>query len=475
MPEREPLSGTDNAWRRMGRTENLMTITGVLMFEESLTYDELCDRLDERMLRYERFDQRIGGQKRRIRRPYWESVDSLDIRNHVHEIRLPEPGDQDQFQEFVGRLMSRPLDERRPLWEAYLVDEAGPDEGNAVVVRINHSVGDGFALLYVMLGLVDEPSELEFPIGGVSAPPPPHEKEAAANGGVESIEGPATNGTGAGTGGQSDDDGVSELREKAEPSGLLEKLGMGARAAKTGYDLLTMPDEPETSLYGELGQTKVAGWTRRIDLDRVKEVGEELDATVNDVLLAITAGAVRRVLEGRGEDTSGLTLRCDIPVNLKPMEERTESLGNYFGLVFTPLPIGTEDLEQRIEFVREQMDVRKAGIEAYLMYQLLNAAGYLPESVQEFLMTVFEKQATFIVTNVPGPENTAKFAGKELSDMIFWVPQGNDQGLGISIISYNDTVRVGVAGDENIISDASEMTDAVEAELDELFARLEPA
>ena len=460
MTEREPLSGPDNAWRRMGTTNNLMAITGVLIFEETVTYEEMCERLETRLLRFDRFKQRVGGQKRRLWRPYWEHLEDLDVENHVHNLALPEPADQAAFEQFIGTLMSRPLDERRPLWEVYLVDNVGPEEGNAAVVRINHSLGDGFALLYVMLGLVDNPEDLEFPVGGVSASPLPEEE---SDGDRMAAGGPQDD-----TGGEKD-----PMRRAATGSGVLGTVGTAARALKTGYDLVTMPDEPQTSLFGELGQTKRVAWTRQLDLARVKQVGETHDATVNDVLMAVTAGAIRQVLDERGEDTRNLELRCTVPINLKPMAERTESLGNYFGIVFVPIPVGTSNLDERIDIVRERMDIRKAGIEAFLMYQLLNIAGRLPEPVQNLAMKIFEKQATGVVTNVPGPVGAAKFAGTEIGDMIFWAPQANDQGLGISIISYNESVRIGIAADDNLLSEPRLLADAFETEIDALFGELE--
>ncbi len=487
MPEREPLSGADNAWRRMGTTNNLMTITGVLTFEETVGYEAFCTRLEERLLRFDRFRHRVGGQKRRLLWPYWEPVEQFDIHNHVYDIALPEPADQSRFERFVGTLMSRPLGESRPLWEVYLVDNVGPDGGNAAVVRINHSVGDGFALLYVMLGLVDNPDDLEFPIGGVSAPPPPepdgnsedstdrnpHVAESghpdggtAGSGQMDSSSNTAARDRGHG-------DGEDPMDREITGSGLLGTAKTAARAVKTGYDLLTMADEPDTSLTGELGPTKRAAWTRRIDISRVKAVGAAHDATVNDIFLAATAGAIRRVLEERGEGTAGLELRWTVPVNLRPMAERTESLGNYFGLVFLPIPVGTRDLDRRIELVRERMDIQKAGVEAFLMYKLLELGGYVPEPVQRYLMRVFEGAATGIVTNVPGPVGGAEFAGKEIGDMIFWVPQGNDQGLGISIISYNGSVRVGIAADANLLPEPRLMAGAFETELDDLFEELD--
>lgn len=494
MPEREPLSGADNAWRRMGTTTNLMSITGVLTFEEAVTYERLCDRLKERLLRFDRFKQHVGGRKRRLLRPYWEPVDGFDIHNHVYALSLPEPADQAAFERFVGKLMSRPLDERRPLWELYLVDNAGPEGGNVAVVRINHSVGDGFALLYVLLGLVDNPEELEFPIGGISAPPAPEGDQAAGSGssttGVagEREMGDRTNEADpedvedSHTSGHESDNRISGHESDNRPSGrggvpgsdILGTVGTAARALKTGYDLLTRPDEPDTSLYGELGPTKRAAWSRRIDLSRVKKLGATHDVTVNDVLLATIAGAVRRVLEDRGEDTADLELSWTVPVNLKAMDARTEAMGNYFGLTFVPVPVGTRAFDERIDIVHERMDARKAGIEAFLLYKLLSIGGHVPESVQRRIMGVFERTATGIVTNVPGPTGTAKLAGSEIGDMIFWVPQANDQGLGISIMSYDGGVRIGVAADANLLPEPRVLTDAFETEFDTQVEQLDP-
>lgn len=470
MPGKQQLSGVDNAWRRMGTNDNLMTITGLLMFNETVTYEEVCDRLEERLLRFDRFRQRVDGRKRTIRRPHWETVEEMNVEDHVYDLSLPEPNNKASFQRFVGTLMSRPLDERRPLWEAYVLDGAGPDDGNAVVFRINHSIGDGFAMMHVMLGLVDNPGELEFPVGGISAPPRPDleddtgEGSTAADGGTQTVQ-PTVE--------ESDTGGVEELREEANPSTLLDSVKLGAKGIKAGYNLLSMRGEPETSLAGDLGPTKRAAWTDRVNLEKVKAVGDAHDATVNEVLLATTAGAIRRVLDARGEDTRELTLNCTMPVNLRPVEERPESLGNYFGITFVPIPVGTRELGERIELVNSQVDLQRAGIEAYLMYQLLNLGGIVPERLQRLIMRFFEEHATGIVTNVPGPLNTAEFAGKEIDDLIFWVPQGNDQGLGISIISYNSKVRVGIASDENLLPDPTEMTDAFENEMEMLVEQVD--
>lgn len=461
MVEREPLSGADNAWRRMGQTDNLMTITGILWFDRQVEYEELCARLEERLLRFDRFTQKVGGRKRRLRRPYWETLDDFDIESHVYDISLSEPADDATFQEFIGRLMSRPLDERRPLWEAFLVEDVDDGEGNAVAIRINHSLGDGFALLYVLLGLVDNPEEIQFPIGNMPSPP-----------GVDAeLNGPTADSGTAKPGFESDSG--SSPDEGASLSGMrFGKLGAAAGVVKGIYDLVAMPDEAETSLRGEIGPAKRAGWTDEIDLDRVKEIKRAHDATINDVLLAVTAGALRRLLEERGEETEGLQLRCTAPVNLKPMAKRDEQLGNGFGLAFLPLPVGVEDLGERIQTVRDQTGIQKVGIEAFLMYSLLRVGGWVPEIVQQQVMEFFEDRSTGVVTNVPGPMDTVNLAGAEVTDMVFWVPQAIDQGVGISLLTYDNSVRVGIAADKHLIPEPSNLAAHFEAEVAMLEAKL---
>jgi len=449
MADRDPLSGPDNAWRRMGMIDNLTTITGILWFDGEVTYEEVCDRLEERLLRFDRFKQHVGGRKRSIRQPYWETVEDFDIETHVDHISLPEPVDKEAFEEYVGRLMSRPLDERRPLWEAYLIDDLENRAGNALAFRINHSVGDGFALLYVLFGLVDNPDDVDLPVGSVPSLPGDEE--------VEEIFDAKETTT------RSGPDEAFDLTQVP-----LGRVGAALYGSKVGIDLLTMDDEVETSLRGDLGTRKRASWTRNVDLDQVKEYKERYDATINDALLGVTAGAFRRLLEERGEDVEGLEVRCTVPVNLKPMRDRDEQLGNAFGLAFVPLPVGLADLGDRVEYIRDEVGLGKLGFEAYLMYKTLEIGGKMPDSVQMKLLEMFEDRATSVVTNVPGPKDSIEFCGKEVTDMVFWVPQANDQGIGISLFTYAGNVRVGIAGDDNLLPDPSALAGHFEDELEML-------
>jgi len=485
MSKRERLSGADNAWRRMGKSDNLTTITGVLSFNEEITYEELCQQMEERLLRFDRFKQCLGGRKRKIRRPYWELVEEFDLDSHVHDIALPEPKDRAQLQKFVGTLMSRPLDERRPLWEAFLIREF--EEGSAVVVRLNHSMADGFALLYVLFGLADNPEEIEFPIGGLSTPPAPDDTDTELSEG-ESAAAETDTDTTVKADGQGavveppEEQGESEasLQDESEPEepersdsdrSILKTLRNAGTAAKAGVGLLAMSNEPQTSLHDDIGIAKRAAWTDEMDLDAVKEIGEAHDTTINDVLLAATASVFHRTLESRGEDTEDMVLRCTVPVNLKPMDKRDETLGNHFGLSFVPIPVSDMELDERIRFIRKRTSKVKLGTQAYITNKLLNIGGTIPEPMFNLALNLFQDNATAVVSNVPGPMDSIEIAGKEVEKIMFWNPQALDQGLSVSIFTYNGGVRVGVSGDAKLIPEPEELTDTFEDEIDELIER----
>lgn len=503
MAKRERMSGADNAWRRLGTADNLTTITGVLTFEDEITYEELCDQLDRRLVRFDRFRQFLGGRKRNIRRPYWERIEDFDLETHVYRLDLPEPKDKATLQRFVGTLSSRPLDERRPLWEAYLFEEY--EGGSAVVVRLNHCLGDGFALMWVLFGLADKPEEIEFPIGGLSTPDRPEEELAAEaeeadatalNGGAAVEDGSSVGGTSgpeppepgstdsiaveteedesatpeSGTSVDSSED--SELSDSEGGGGsIFDGLKLAGTAAKTALELLLMSDEPQTSLHDDIGPSKRAAWTKEMDIGEIKAIGEVHDATINNVMLAATAGVFHRTLESRGEDTTDLELRCTVPVNLKPMDQRDESLGNYFGLAFVPVPVDDRGLDERIEMIRDRADVKKLGIQAYIMYQVLSLGGWIPEPIFNAILPQFEHSATAVVSNVPGPMSSIELNGHEVKEIMFWNPQAIDQGLSVSIFTYDGTVQVGVSGDANLIPEPEKMTQAFEEEVEMLIEK----
>ncbi|MFC7228152.1 wax ester/triacylglycerol synthase family O-acyltransferase [Salinirubellus salinus] len=458
----EPLSGPDNAWRRMGDRTNLMEITGVLVFDDPIDYADLREVVEERLLPFRRFRQRIVGRDFG-RRPRWELDPDFDLDSHLHHVSLPEPQGREEFQTYVGDVMSTPIDKTKPLWQFYLVEGAG--DGNALVVRIHHSIADGFALLYVMLGLADEPEEIDLPIG--TMPTPPHHRRSGAVEGNGADPSPDPEPAVASEP-NTDGDGRSRLRKAAEAA------RQGANMAVTGVRAVTLPKEPRTSLVGDLGVRKEVAWSDPIDVERAKAIGRAHGATINDVMLAATAGAFRRYLEANGEPTDR-DLRCTMPVNLKPLDQRTEDLGNYFGLGFLDLPVSIEDPHERIQAIQDNTGALKQGTEAFLFLLLLKICGRGPPTLEKLVLKLFENKASAVVTNVPGPKEAFSLAGTEVSDVMFWVPQSNGIGIGVSILSYDGDVRVGVTTDRGLVAEPFDIAEQFQAELDAMEAALQTA
>lgn len=458
----EVMSNVDAAWLHMDDPTNLMMITGVLMFAEPLDMATLQETVERGLLRYERFRQRVVDSRLGLRPPRWQTDPHFDITAHLHRIALPAPGDQSALEELVSDLMSTPLDYSKPLWQFHLVE--GFEQGSALIVRLHHCIADGIALMRVLLSLTRTERE-----ASLNLPEPEHRPEGRwypLRGLVRpAIKALRTTGRLTGT-------VVSESLE------LLTNPGHGLELARTGGDLalalgrlLLLPPDPKTVFKGPLGVRKRAAWSQAISLPEVKRVGKAYGATVNDVLLAAVTGALRSYLEQRKQQVEGLNFRAVVPVNLRPEEEPIK-LGNRFGLVFLSLPVGIADPLDRLMEVKQRMDRLKGTPEAMVAFGILNAIGMAPTQIENLVVTIFGAKATAVMTNVPGPQQQLYFAGVPLRQIMFWVPQSGRLGLGISILSYNQQVWLGVGTDVGLVPDPQTIVAAFHREMDELFGRV---
>lgn len=501
----EPLSSVDAAWLHMEHPSNLMMVTGVLTFDEPLDFEQLTRVVGDGLLRYPRFRQRVVEPRMPLGSPRWELDPDFDLKAHIHRVALPAPGDQRALQDLVSDLMSTPLDFSKALWQFHLVEGYG--KGCAVLMRLHHSIADGIALISVLLSLTDQAEPEASP--PPPAPEPPHgwQRVGAMS---ESFLGPAMealkrtfvegHGAGAGAGAH----GAKPRKGKGKGKSLADTLLEPAAAAVTravhatetllhdGLEWLTHPEhalalvqkaaggadalgklllmspDPKTVFKGPLGVAKRAAWSEPIPLEDVKMVGRALGATINDVLLAAATGALRRYL-AHGEPLYDLEVRAIVPVNLRPTQTRVE-LGNRFGLVFVPLPIGLEDPLDRLYELKQRMDDIKRSPEAVVAFGLLGAIGMAPTEIEHLVLNVFGTRGTAVMTNVPGPKQPISLAGKRIRSQMFWVPQSGRLGLGLSILSYAGEVSIGVATDAGLVPDPEKLVAHFEAEFDELLS-----
>lgn len=439
----EELSSVDTAWLHMEAPNNLMMITGLFIFEEPVDFQSLQQLLSQRLLAFDRFRQKVVEPRFGLGSPRWEFDPHFDIANHVHRIALPAPGDQATLQALVSDLMSTPLDFSKPLWQFHLVEGYG--RGCALIGRLHHCVGDGIVLMRVLLSLTDDSPDAAW------ISPQPEGKERPGRSRLRVITGPASAAWGAtrritGT-------VVGEYVDIiTNPSHALDLARSGTETTMALGRLLLLPPDPKTIFKGPLEVPKRASWSQAIPLSMVKAIGRATGCTVNDVLLAAVAGALRNYATGRGQPVEGLNIRGVIPVNLRQEEDRIE-LGNKFGLVFLALPLGIADPLDRLMEVKRRMDDLKGSQEAVVAFAILNAIGMAPTEIENIVVDIFGAKATTVMTNVPGPRHKIYLAGAPVQQLMFWVPQSGRLGIGVSILSYDNRVWLGVATDVGLLPD----------------------
>ncbi len=457
----ESLASVDVAWYQMEDPTNLMMITGVFIFDQPVDFERLKATLDVRFAqRFRRFRQRVVAKRSRFGRPTWEDDPNFDLSNHLYRVALPAPGDHAALQAMVSDLMSTALDFSRPLWHFHLID--GYDGRSVLLVRLHHAIADGIALVQVMLSMTDTDEE------GATSPPPPRKPQGWSP--LAPVLRPARSALKL-TRKTVDAAIRNSVSVARDPEHLVDLARVGADMALTTGRVLLMSSDPKTVYKGKLVVRKQAAWSDPIPLEEVKLIGRAVGGTVNDVLMSATAGAMRRYMEGRGEPVTDLNFRAVIPFNLRKPSRRIE-LGNKFGLVFHSMPIGVADPVDRLRELKQRMDALKDSTEPIVTFGVLALIGLFPDSLQDRIVEIFGKKSTLVLTNVPGPREQLFLAGAPIGEIMFWVPQSGRLGLGISILSYNDQVMVGVASDSSLVPDPEAIVAAFHLELEALRAEM---
>jgi WS/DGAT/MGAT family acyltransferase len=455
----EPLRSVDYAWLRMDEPANLMVINGALLFEEPLDAGRVRDLVRERLFSIPRFRQRVVRPAAGVW-PVWQPVADLDIDRHLVVERLAGDGGDAELAALVGGRMGKPLDPQHPPWIFYLVE--GYRGGSVLFGRLHHCLGDGIALMLVLLSLADLVPEG----GGLDL-------DHADSNPFRALFAQA----------QEDLRGVREATERVMPEGMklllhpaqalreTSRLMAGLGVTDALGRLVLRGRDPSTVFKGPLGVAKRCAWSRSLPMTEVRELASAAGGSVTDLLSAAATGGLRRYLLEHGEPPAGLAFRAAVPVNLRPLDEMAQ-LGNRFGLVFLSLPVGIVDPLERMAELRRRMRQLKRSAEPLVTYSILRALGRSPLAVQRAVVRLLATKTTCVLTSVPGPQQTLYLAGKPIRDVFFWVPQAGRVGLGMSICSYAGRVRLGVATDTGLVPDPERIIAGFHDELEELRHRL---
>jgi WS/DGAT/MGAT family acyltransferase len=459
------MSRVDTAWLRMDNDVNLMMIVGVWLLEPAITLDALRERIADKLLKYDRFKRRalvdaMGAS--------WVDDEHFDITQHVVPVALHRKKGQSEqaaLQALCGKLASTSLDMRRPLWQFHLIERYGG--GSAIIARIHHCIGDGIALISVMMSITD---------GGADPPKrrrnlAAEDKDPDADWLSDAVLKPLTDLTVKAIGmyGSGITKSIDALANPQQP--LLGSVGMAKSGLQIVQDvaaLALLPDDSKTLLKGRGSGRKVVAWGEPIPLEAVKAIGKGLNGTINDVLLACVAGAIGAYLREQGEDPAGKEIRAMVPVNLRPLEKAWQ-LGNRFGLAPLVLPVGIANPVERVYAVRSRMNEMKGSYQPLLAFAVLSVSGLFIKPVQDAVLNMFAKKATAVMTNVPGPPRPLAFCGSTLKQTMFWVPASGDIGVGVSILSYGGGVQFGLITDDKLCPEPQRIIDKFEPEFEKLL------
>jgi len=465
MSPREPLSAADAAWLRMEQPNNPMTINAVITFSEPFTYTDLEQIVKERLLLFRRFRQRvvyIAG------RPYWEDDPDFDLSLHLHRRGLPSPADEHSLQETIGDLMSQRLDFSKPLWEMYLFENY--QAGTALLIRIHHCVADGIALVHAFLSIIDE--HIESTQHALAIRPADLLDNLLTLTGLTFLK-PAIKVAGE----------LTALSEKGielllatliNPEHIQQILTEGSETLQVLQKLLLLPPDPPTPLKNPLSGKRQVTWSPPIPETRIRQLKKaihqkaQLTPTANDIILSAITGAFRAYLLAHGQSCAHLEVKATLPINLRPLHEAYK-LGNEFGLLFLPLPLYLSDPLLRLSTIHEEMNRLKHSKEGEIAFRILQTLGYLPTETQKKAIQFFSEKASMVISNVPGPRRQVHLAGKPIDTMIFWVPQSGSIGIGISIMSYNQHIRVGISSDTRCLPAPEKVLTFFEQEMNQLF------
>lgn len=482
MPTR--LSGLDAAFLYLETATTHMHVGSVLICDANavrgrLTRDTIAAYVEQRLHLAPPFRRRLAEVPFRLDHPVWVEDPDFDLDFHVRRAALPAPGGMAELAEFTGDVMSRRIDRGRPLWELYVVEGLAPrgaeDEGERLVLvaKTHHAAVDGVsgAELAAALLQLDPDAEPPPPARPWQPETPPSEVGLLAGAALRMVGTPV---------------GLARTSARAlrAATGVLRARGDAERAEPPPAPFAA----PNSVLNGSIGPHRRVAFAE-LPLDTVKGIKNRLGGrasvesgrrratrvTVNDVVLATVAGALRRFLQHRGQPPLQ-PLVAMVPISVRAYGERAE-LGNRVSAMLVALPVDEPDPVARLRQVSGGTAGAKeqhGALGADTMQQLAELA---PGAVSSLAARLYTRMRgadrhrpiwNTIVSNVPGPRIPLYCAGARLEALYPLGPVHEMCGLNITLFSYRDMVFVGLNADRELLPDVARIAGELRESVDEL-------
>jgi diacylglycerol O-acyltransferase / wax synthase len=396
---------------------------------EPLSVPRLRERVSERMGAFPRLGQRVVEPRLRLGRPAWVEADQIDLDWHVAEPGHADPLSDEELRAAIGELLSERLDHTRPLWRLDVMPLTGGR--TAIVGRIHHAMADGVSAIKLAAGLLWD-LDVETPNPHAAVPAPAKAASSAAK--------PAAA-------------GASEERIMVRlPSALWRELRPGR----------------DTTLDQHIGPAREVAWST-FPLERLKRIGHSAPegATVNDVVLAVVAGALRRWLPHAGGVAQDLRVQC--PVCLHAREEEKGELGNRDSFMNVDLPIAEPDPQERLRLINSETSARKFDHDADALYAFFHALSrFRPLYKGVTRLTSGPREFALSVSNVPGPRERAVILGHAVEQFCSFAEPADRHALRISVISLEGELAFGLCSDPEAISKLDGLRGALGDSISEL-------
>ncbi|MCK6549771.1 wax ester/triacylglycerol synthase family O-acyltransferase [Myxococcota bacterium] len=431
-----------------------MHVGAVAVFEgKPPRYQDLCALIESRLDRVPRYRQRLMMVPFQAGRPVWVDESHFELEYHVRHTALPAPGGLEQLQKLAGRLFAQRLDRDKPLWELWFIEGLGENRF-AILSKTHHCMIDGVSGVDLATVLLDfEPTAGPPPTRAPWMPrPAPTKTELLRAAMIDQVKNP-----------------VEFAKNAARAAGEERKMLMELAAGiKPLLGMAQMGSAPVTSVNHALGPHRRFE-VLSLDLAEVKRIKSALGGTVNDVILATVAGALRTLFVSRGEYPAA-DLRVMVPVSVRGDNRGT--FGNQVTAMFCTLPITEPDPTRRLERIRLEMKNLKDSHQAVGAIALTRLGEFAPPTLvaQAARLEMTTRFFNLVVTNVPGPQFPLYLLEARLEHCYPMVPLSAHQNVGVALLSYDGGIDVGLLGDADNMRDLSVLTQAMRDALAELSA-----
>lgn len=464
----QPLSGLDSSFLFLEDSHQPMHVGSVLVFEGSMDFESFRRTMASRIHLVPRMRQRLVMVPFGIGKPYWADDPAFNLDMHLQHVALPSPGSWRELRQLAARIFSTPLDRTRPLWEMTFVEGLDnipqvPPGSVATINKIHHAAIDGVSgadMMSVLLDVTKEPREFA-PPPPRAVPPLPNELEVLAHTAKKILGKP------------------SELRRVAKE--LREALHSAAKVQGKGIAAPPVPmSAPPTPINHTITGQRI--WnTALLELDRVKAIRKVAGCTLNDVVIAICAGALRRYLDEK-DALPDEPLIAMVPVSTRAEDEHGQ-MGNKVSAMILDIATDVADPVERLHVIKEHTQGGKAFEKAGATRAFVDLWEFVPFGLANRMSRLYSRfrvaemhKPVFncVITNVPGPQMDLYMAGHKLLATMGMAPLVDGMGLLITVLSYNGVLSISPISSPAVMPDLDKLARYLRESANELEAAVIP-